>query len=121
MRMSSFIGLCTVLCVLVTLQSALCFGVSLRSARVRSSSSLYMGTTLVFGGTGKTGSECVYQSLQAGENVIVLARDPAKMIYPESDKPTGLKYEAMKYHGYGSGFAKDPKLVRQAADRERIN
>ena len=81
--MSSFIGLCTVLCVLVTLQSALCFGVSLRSARVRSSSSLYMGTTLVFGGTGKTGSECVYQSLQAGENVIVLARDPAKMIYPE--------------------------------------
>lgn len=71
------------LCVLVTLSAVSGFGVSLPSALRARSSSLYMGTTLVFGGTGKTGAECVYQSLEAGENVVVLARDPAKMIYPE--------------------------------------
>jgi uncharacterized protein YbjT (DUF2867 family) len=36
----------------------------------------------VFGGTGLTGREIVYQALQRGEEVRVLARDPAKMLKP---------------------------------------
>jgi len=45
--------------------------------------SLKMSTICVFGGTGKTGAECVYQALEAGHKVVVLARNPDKMIYPE--------------------------------------
>lgn len=36
----------------------------------------------VFGGTGLTGRETVYQALQRGYEVTVLARDPAKMLTP---------------------------------------
>lgn len=36
----------------------------------------------VFGGTGKTGSECVFQALNAGSKVTVLARDPSKLRVP---------------------------------------
>jgi len=45
--------------------------------------SMTMSTIAVFGGTGKTGSEIVYQALKDGQKVVVLARDPSKMIYPE--------------------------------------
>ena len=46
-------------------------------------SSLYMANTIaVFGGTGMTGREVVYQALNSGANVVVLARDPAKMLIP---------------------------------------
>ena len=48
-----------------------------------SSCQLSMSTVVVFGGTGKTGAECVYQALEAGNKVVVLARSPEKMIYPE--------------------------------------
>eukprot|EP01041_Mallomonas_annulata_P010966 gene10966-22921_t len=41
-----------------------------------------MSTVVVFGGTGKTGSECVYQALRQGNKVVVLARDPSKMAIP---------------------------------------
>lgn len=47
----------------------------------------------VFGGTGLTGREVVYQALQQGEEVMVLARDPSKMLTPlgsagdAADKP----------------------------------
>lgn len=41
-----------------------------------------MSTIAVFGGTGQTGRECVYQALNAGNKVVVLARDPAKMLIP---------------------------------------
>jgi nucleoside-diphosphate-sugar epimerase len=34
------------------------------------------------GGTGQAGSECVYQALQGGHKVKVLARDPSKMLVP---------------------------------------
>lgn len=37
----------------------------------------------VFGATGGTGSEAVYQALAKGEEVTCLARDPAKMLIPE--------------------------------------
>eukprot|EP00929_Paragymnodinium_shiwhaense_P003499 TRINITY_DN104040_c0_g1_i1.p1 TRINITY_DN104040_c0_g1~~TRINITY_DN104040_c0_g1_i1.p1 ORF type:complete len:280 (-),score=83.73 TRINITY_DN104040_c0_g1_i1:113-952(-) len=36
----------------------------------------------VFGGTGLTGRETVWQALQRGEEVRVLARDPAKLLMP---------------------------------------
>ena len=45
--------------------------------------SLDMSTIVVFGGTGKTGAECVYQALEQGYKVVVLARSPEKMLYPE--------------------------------------
>lgn len=48
----------------------------------RSRSALEMNTIAVFGGTGKTGSEVVYQSLKSGYKVVVLARDPSKMLIP---------------------------------------
>ena len=34
----------------------------------------------VFGGSGKLGSECVYQALKLGENVCAMTRNPSKMI-----------------------------------------
>lgn len=39
-------------------------------------------TIAVFGGTGATGREVVYQALNSGANVVVLARDPARMLIP---------------------------------------
>ena len=39
-------------------------------------------TIAVFGGTGQTGRECVYQALKANHKVVVLARDPSKMRIP---------------------------------------
>jgi nucleoside-diphosphate-sugar epimerase len=39
-------------------------------------------TIAVFGGTGMTGREVVYQALNSGANVVVLARDPSKMLIP---------------------------------------
>lgn len=36
----------------------------------------------IFGGSGKTGSECVYQSLSAGHKPFILARDPSKLRIP---------------------------------------
>ena len=36
----------------------------------------------VFGGTGGTGSEAVFQALARGEDVVTLARDPARMLVP---------------------------------------
>lgn len=43
---------------------------------------LRMSTIAVFGGTGKTGRECVWQALKQGHNVVVLARDPNRMLTP---------------------------------------
>lgn len=44
---------------------------------------LSMSTIAVFGGTGLTGRECVYQALNSGHKVLVLARDPTKMLIPK--------------------------------------
>ena len=42
-----------------------------------------INTIAVFGGTGKTGSEVVYQALKTGQKVVVLARNPEKMLIPK--------------------------------------
>lgn len=42
-----------------------------------------MSTIAVFGGTGKTGSEVVFQALKSGSKVLVLARNPSKMLIPK--------------------------------------
>ena len=39
-------------------------------------------TIAIFGGTGQTGRECVYQALKANQKVVVLARNPTKMCIP---------------------------------------
>lgn len=46
------------------------------------SSNLSMATIAVFGGTGQTGRECVYQALKGNHKVVVLARNPSKMLIP---------------------------------------
>ena len=70
----------------VATMSALCAvnGFLSSSAGIKNrQSSLYMANTIaVFGGTGMTGREVVYQALNSGANVVVLARDPAKMLIP---------------------------------------
>jgi len=38
---------------------------------------------VVFGGTGATGRECVYQALKNEQRVVVLARDPSRMLIPQ--------------------------------------
>ena len=38
---------------------------------------------VVFGGTGATGRECVYQALKNNQRVVVLARDPSRMLIPQ--------------------------------------
>lgn len=48
----------------------------------RSRSSLNMNCLAIFGGTGLTGRECVYQALKQDMRVIVLARDPSRMLVP---------------------------------------
>ena len=44
-----------------------------------------MSTIAVFGGTGETGKEVVYQALKQGQKVVVLARSPEKMKWVECD------------------------------------
>jgi uncharacterized protein YbjT (DUF2867 family) len=69
------------------------------------SSALCMKTIAVLGASGLTGSECVYQALKDGDNVIGLTRNPSKLKIPK-----------------GSGGANadqpltDPKLTMIAGD-----
>jgi len=42
-----------------------------------------MKTIAVFGASGLTASECVYQALQNGDTVIGLTRNPSKLVIPK--------------------------------------
>lgn len=80
--------------------SALCLvaGFTSNSPIITRKSSISMANTIaVFGGTGATGREVVYQALNSGANVVVLARDPARMLIPT-----------------GSGGAKGDSLLTDA-------
>jgi NAD(P)-dependent dehydrogenase (short-subunit alcohol dehydrogenase family) len=75
---------------------------------------LHMKTIAVFGGTGKTGREVVYQALKEGLNVVVLARDPSRMLVPKgsggdnADRPLlDSKLKVLK------GSVTDPMDVRK--------
>lgn len=53
-----------------------------RSPTVSSSTTLCMKTIAVFGASGLTSSECVYQALKNGDNVIGLTRNPSNLKIP---------------------------------------
>jgi len=42
-----------------------------------------MATVAIFGGSGQTGREVVYQAIKGGHKAIVLARDPSRMLCPQ--------------------------------------
>lgn len=49
----------------------------------RSQSCLNMKTIAVFGASGLTASECVYQALKDGDNVVGLTRNPSNLVVPK--------------------------------------
>lgn len=53
-----------------------------QSAHITSSTTLCMKTIAVFGASGLTSSECVYQALKNGDTVIGLTRNPSKLKIP---------------------------------------
>jgi nucleoside-diphosphate-sugar epimerase len=70
-----------------------------------SNSALCMKTIAVFGASGLSASECVYQALKNGDNVVGLTRNPDKLVIPK---------------GSGGADAEkpltDPKLTMIAGD-----
>lgn len=48
-----------------------------------SKSMLCMKTIAVFGASGLTASECVYQALENGDSVVGLTRNPSKLVIPK--------------------------------------
>jgi len=54
-----------------------------KAASVRSESALCMKTIAVFGASGLTASECVYQALANGDSVVGLTRNPANLVVPK--------------------------------------
>jgi nucleoside-diphosphate-sugar epimerase len=50
---------------------------------IRGQSSLCMKTIAVFGASGLTASECVYQALENGDSVVGLTRNPSKLVIPK--------------------------------------
>jgi uncharacterized protein YbjT (DUF2867 family) len=70
---------------LTSLASASAFsftGKSVSHSAPVTSSSLCMKTIAVFGASGLTSSECVYQALKNGDSVIGLTRNPSKLVIP---------------------------------------
>jgi uncharacterized protein YbjT (DUF2867 family) len=70
---------------LTSLASATAFsftGKSVSHSVPVTSSSLCMKTIAVFGASGLTSSECVYQALKNGDSVIGLTRNPSKLVIP---------------------------------------
>ena len=72
---------------------------------INSQSALCMKTIVVFGASGLTASECVYQALANGDNVIGLTRNPSKLVIPQGSG--GAK---------AGGVLSDPKLTMIAGD-----
>lgn len=64
-----------------------------RASATNSNSALCMKTIAVFGASGLTASECVYQALKNGDSVVGLTRNPSKLVIPQgsgganADKP----------------------------------
>jgi nucleoside-diphosphate-sugar epimerase len=76
-------------------------------------------TIVVFGGTGKTGSEATFQALKNGYKVVVLARDPSKMLIPlGSGKENGGKPLIDKNLKVVQGSVTDPTAVDRLFEAE---
>eukprot|EP00593_Proboscia_inermis_P012138 CAMPEP_0171306956 /NCGR_PEP_ID=MMETSP0816-20121228/17008_1 /TAXON_ID=420281 /ORGANISM="Proboscia inermis, Strain CCAP1064/1" /LENGTH=283 /DNA_ID=CAMNT_0011788879 /DNA_START=100 /DNA_END=951 /DNA_ORIENTATION=+ len=74
--------------VLITVSAFSNTGLGLISSRKygvtsASSSSLHMKTIAVFGASGLTASECVYQAIKNGDKVVGLTRNPANLVVPK--------------------------------------
>ncbi|KAL3899791.1 MAG: hypothetical protein SGARI_006384, partial [Bacillariaceae sp.] len=74
-------------------QSSFVRGASPMKSIQNSGSQLCMKTIAVFGASGLTGSECVYQALKDGDDVVGLTRTPSNLKIPkgsggaDADKP----------------------------------
>ena len=53
-----------------------------KSASFNRLTSKLSANVAIFGGTGKTGSECVYQSIKSGSKPFILARETSKLKIP---------------------------------------
>jgi nucleoside-diphosphate-sugar epimerase len=58
-------------------------GTRLEGVGATSSSSLCMKNIAVFGASGLTAAECVYQALENGDSVVGLTRNPSKLVIPK--------------------------------------
>jgi FlaA1/EpsC-like NDP-sugar epimerase len=83
---------------------------------------LLMKTVIVFGATGKTGSEVVFQALKSGRNVVALARDPSKMLIPKGSggDQAGRLFESSKLKVV-KGSVTDPLAVRNVFEVNLIH
>jgi NAD(P)H-binding len=54
-----------------------------KAASIRSDTALCMKTIAVFGASGLTASECVYQALANGDSVVGLTRNPSNLVIPK--------------------------------------
>ena len=82
--------------------------------------SLNMKSIAVFGATGKTGKEAVYQALKKGYKVVALARDPSKLLYPRGSTPEKGDVPFVDPNlTVFKGSVTDPASVRQVFDVRR--
>lgn len=58
-------------------------GSTTSNSQKSSNSALCMKTIAVFGASGLTASECVYQALENGDSVVGLTRNPSKLVIPK--------------------------------------
>jgi uncharacterized protein YbjT (DUF2867 family) len=77
-----------------------------------------MKSIAVFGATGKTGKEAVYQALKKVYKVIALARDPSKLMYPRGSAPEKGDNSPLIDPNLTviKGSVSDPASVRQVFD-----
>lgn len=54
-----------------------------KAASIRADTALCMKTIAVFGASGLTASECVYQALANGDSVVGLTRNPSNLVIPK--------------------------------------
>jgi nucleoside-diphosphate-sugar epimerase len=93
MKISSIVSLFSLAVPSVAFQSAFIRGGSHLPIVKTSESALCMKTIAVFGASGLTASECVYQALKDGDSVVGLTRKPSNLMIPkgsggaDADKP----------------------------------
>jgi uncharacterized protein YbjT (DUF2867 family) len=90
--------------------------------RKRSSTALSMKTVAVFGASGLTAAECIYQALENGDAVVGLTRNPSKLVIPKGSggskagepfsnpKLTVIAGDVTKPQDVDKVFAAAPKL-----------